>query len=87
MVFCLVAALRPRRLGRIACLVVASVIAVSAEMSRLYHAPALDAFRGALAGALLLGRVFSPADIVAYEVGIAVAATALWRRLGRVGLL
>ena len=46
-----------------------------------------DAFHGALAGALLLGRVFSPADIVAYEVGIAVAATALWRRLGRVGLL
>lgn len=87
MVFCLVAAARPRRLGRIACLVVASAIAVGAELLRLYHAPALDAFRGTLAGALLLGRVFALANIVAYEVGIVVAAAALWRRLGRGGLL
>ena len=87
MVFCLVAAVRPRRLGRIGCLVAASAIAMSAEMFRLYHAPALDAFRDTLAGALLLGRVFSLANIVAYEVGIVIAAAALWRRLGRVGLL
>lgn len=87
MVFCLVAAARPRRLGPIACLVVASTIAVSTELFRLYHAPALDAFRSTLAGALLLGRVFSVANIVAYEFGIMFAAVAMWRRRGRGGLL
>lgn len=87
MVFSLVAAARPRRLGPIACLVVASTIAVSTELFRLYHAPALDAFRSTLAGALLLGRVFSVANIVAYEFGIMVAAVAMWRRQGRGGLL
>lgn len=87
MVFCLVAAARLRRLGPIACLIVASTIAVSTELFRLYHAPALDAFRSTLAGALLLGRVFSVANIVAYEFGIMVAAVAMWRRQGRGGLL
>jgi hypothetical protein len=79
MVFCFVAALRPGRFGRGACLAIGSAIAVAAEVFRLYHAPALDAFRGTLAGALLLGRVFSVANIFAYEVGIVIAAIALWR--------
>ncbi len=86
MVFCLVAALRPQGLGRTACLAISSAVAVSAELFRLYHAPAADAFRGTLLGALLLGRVFSLANILAYEVGIGVAAIALWRgRQGRSG--
>jgi hypothetical protein len=41
------------------------------ELFRLVHAPWLDAFRLTTAGALLLGRVFSPWDVLAYGVGIA----------------
>jgi hypothetical protein len=41
------------------------------ELFRLVHAPGLDAFRLTLAGALLLGRIFSPWDMLAYGVGIA----------------
>jgi hypothetical protein len=37
----------------------ATLIAIAVEFSRLYHEPGLDAFRLTLAGALLLGRVFS----------------------------
>jgi hypothetical protein len=36
----------------------------------LVHTPWLDAFRLTLAGALLLGRIFSPWDMLAYGVGI-----------------
>lgn len=49
-------------------------IAVVAELLRLYHTPWLDEFRLTLAGALLLGRIFSVWNIVAYLTGIAVAA-------------
>ncbi len=47
-------------------------IAIAVEFSRLYHAPALDAFRLTTPGALLLGRVFSLWNIAAYAVGIAI---------------
>lgn len=53
---------------------VAAVIAVLTEFSRLYHTPLLDAFRLTLAGALLLGRIFSWANILAYLLGIGLAA-------------
>jgi hypothetical protein len=43
------------------------------ELFRLVHAPWLDAFRLTLAGALLLGRIFSPWDMLAYGVGIVMA--------------
>lgn len=52
---------------------VASAIALAAELFRLYHAPDLDAFRATLAGALLLGRIFNPWNILAYWLGIAMA--------------
>ncbi len=45
-------------------------IAVCVELFRLVHAPWLDAFRLTMAGALLLGRVFSPWNMLAYGVGI-----------------
>ncbi len=45
-------------------------IAVGVELFRLVHAPWLDAFRLTTAGALLLGRVFSLWNIVAYGAGI-----------------
>lgn len=36
------------------------------------HTPWLDAFRLTAAGALLLGRIFSPWNLVAYVTGIVV---------------
>ena len=44
--------------------------AVVVETSRLVHVPWLDAFRVTTAGALLLGRIFSPWNLVAYAAGI-----------------
>ena len=49
---------------------VALVIAAGVEASRLLHQPWLDAFRQTLSGKLLLGRFFSPWNVVAYAVGI-----------------
>jgi hypothetical protein len=45
-------------------------IAVCVELFRLVHAPWLDAFRLTTAGALLLGRIFSPWNMLAYGAGI-----------------
>ncbi|PWB88450.1 DUF2809 domain-containing protein [Methylosinus sporium] len=49
-------------------------IAIAVEAFRLYHTPWLDAFRLTLPGALLLGRIFSLWNILAYAIGVAVAA-------------
>ena len=49
---------------------IAGLIAACVEFSRLYHPSWLDAFRLTIPGALLLGRVFSPWNLVAYGVGI-----------------
>jgi hypothetical protein len=69
MVFFLVAMLAPHwSRGRIA--VISVVIAIGVELFRLVHAPWLDAIRLTIAGALLLGRIFSPWDILAYGAGI-----------------
>ncbi len=51
----------------------ALLVAVAVELFRLWHTPNLDAFRLTAAGALLLGRVFSLWNIVAYAAGIALA--------------
>ncbi|KPH04742.1 DUF2809 domain-containing protein [Rhizobium acidisoli] len=64
----LVARSRPAALA-----VIALTIAISVELFRLYHTPWLDAFRLTTAGALLLGRVFSLWNMLAYAIGIAVA--------------
>jgi len=48
----------------------AGVIAVAVECLKLYRTPALDAFRHTLAGIILLGRVFSIADLVVYGLAI-----------------
>lgn len=53
--------------------IVALVVAICVELFRLYHTPWLDAFRLTTAGALLLGRVFSLWNILAYAIGIAAA--------------
>ncbi len=51
----------------------ALAVSVLVELSRLVNAPALDAVRLTTTGALLLGRVFSPWNVVAYAAGIAAA--------------
>jgi hypothetical protein len=73
MVFLLVGALLSR-LDRTQIAAIATVIAVLVELSRLVHAPWLDAFRLTTAGALLLGRIFSLWNVVAYVAGIVVGA-------------
>ncbi|KQP05414.1 DUF2809 domain-containing protein [Methylobacterium sp. Leaf93] len=73
MVYALVAALLPHRNGR-TILLVAGAIALVVELSRLVHTPWLDAFRLTLPGALLLGRIFSPWNLVAYAAGLAASA-------------
>jgi Protein of unknown function (DUF2809) len=58
------------RLSRWRIALISAVIAVSVELFRLVHSTWLDAFRLTLAGALLLGRIFSLWDMVAYGAGI-----------------
>lgn len=70
MVFLLVGVLLPR-LTRSQLAAIAVAIAVVVELLRLMHTPWLDAFRLTTAGALLLGRIFSPWNLVAYAIGIA----------------
>jgi hypothetical protein len=72
MVFFLVAIAAPGLSRRRIALISAS-IAICVEVFRLVHAPWLDAFRLTLAGALLLGRIFSPWNLLAYGVGIVLA--------------
>jgi len=72
MVFFLIAIATPRSsTSHIAA--ASAVIAVAVELLRLVHTPWLDAFRLTLAGALLLGRIFSIWDMLAYGVGILLA--------------
>src|SRR3954447_1770437 len=70
MVFLLVGVLLPR-LSRAQIAAIAMAIAVVVEFSRLVHMPWLDAFRLTTAGALLLGRIFSPWNLLVYGVGFA----------------
>jgi hypothetical protein len=72
MVFFLVAMAASNRSRRSIALISAA-IAVCVELFRLVHAPSLDAFRLTLAGALLLGRIFSAWDMVVCGVGIILA--------------
>jgi Protein of unknown function (DUF2809) len=72
MVFFLVAIVASN-LSRWSVALIAASIAVCVELFRLVHAPWLDAFRLTLAGALLLGRIFSAWDILAYGTGILLA--------------
>ena len=73
MVYWIVAALLPRLRPR-AVGVLAGLIAAMVELTRLYHAPALDAFRSTLAGRLILGKFFSVRNIAAYWLAAFVCA-------------
>lgn len=84
MVFWLVGALLPHQpVVRLA--MISAAIAVLIEFTRLYHTPWLDQFRLELVGALLLGRIFSWANIVAYLLGISLAAWIERRVLAHAG--
>jgi hypothetical protein len=72
MVFFIVA-IAGSSLSRRSIALISAAIAICVELFRLVHAPWLDAFRLTLAGALLLGRVFSPWNMLAYGVGIVLA--------------
>ena len=50
---------------------IAFIISALVEFSRLVHIDWLDEFRTTLAGAILLGRYFAYADILAYAIAIA----------------
>ena len=78
MVLLLVAACARRAATVWESICVAVLIAVASELFRLFHAPALDAFRLTLPGALLLGRVFNGWNVVAYGVGIVAAMPIHW---------
>lgn len=69
MVFLLIGVLLPR-LTPSQLAAIALVIAIAVELSRLVHTPWLDAFRLTTPGALLLGRIFSLWNLVAYAAGI-----------------
>ena len=62
-----------------AAVLVAGSVATAVELVKLYHAPDLDAFRLTWPGIVLLGRVFSVWDIVAYWLAISVGGLVDWR--------
>jgi hypothetical protein len=69
----LVAALLPQRSSRTIAAIAAATAALL-EFSRLWHVPAIDAFRLTLAGRLLLGRFFSLKNIAGYWLAVAAIA-------------
>jgi len=73
MVFLILSLLLVARARPLNIAVLAVVISAAVELFRLYHTPWLDAFRLTLAGALLIGRIFSIWNIVSYTLGIAAA--------------
>jgi len=74
MVYLLAALLFVNYRRRLFIIAVACCFSVAVELLRLVHFPALDAFRDTATGTLLLGRVFSPWNIVCYLAGIGMAA-------------
>lgn len=81
MLLFLVACLRLPEWHLRACVIASGLLAGLIEASRLAHNPALDAFRRTLAGELLLGRIFSGWNLLAYALGIAAAAMVIRCRL------
>jgi len=73
LVYFLVNTMMPRNSPKNVALV-AGLVALAVECSRLFHEPWLDAFRMTLLGALLLGRIFSLWNLLAYGIGIGCAA-------------
>ena len=77
MIYWMVSTARPA--WRVGAVVAACAAATAVEFFKLYHAPALDAFRLTLPGTLLLGRFFSVWDLIAYWLAIVAGAALDWR--------
>ena len=78
MILCWVSALWPS--GTLRARALTSVaICGAVELSQLLHAPWLDAIRATRLGNLVLGSGFDAKDLLAYAVGVAVAALLLDR--------
>lgn len=77
MIYWFVSTLLPSRKIYVVALL-AGMTATAIEFIKLYHTPALDAFRVTLPGILLLGRFFSLWDIVVYWLAILCGAAADW---------
>ena len=75
MIYWIVTAIRPHWPIMTSALAAAG-IAAAVEFFKLVQTPAFDAFRRTLPGALLLGRVFSIWDLIAYAAAITAAALA-----------
>jgi predicted membrane protein len=80
MIYCLISAIF-RGSSRNKIVVLAAIVCICVEVFRLYHSPWLDNFRLTLAGQLLLGRIFSLWNLVAYAAGI-ILATLVDRSVG-----
>lgn len=79
LVCALVVTVRPPGWQVVECLFAALTIIAAVEGFRLLHTPTLDAFRLTIPGQWLLGRVFSPLNIVVDGAGAAsVAALAAY---------
>jgi len=75
MIYWIISALLPW-LRPLSVTLLSGTLATAIEFVKLYHSPALDAFRLTLPGIVLLGRQFSVWDIVAYWLAISVGALA-----------
>ena len=53
---------------------ISGILGTAVEFLKLHNPPWLDAFRGTLAGIILLGRIFNPRDVVVYWIAISLAA-------------
>ena len=61
--------------------IVAAVLVALGEMTQLISVPGFDQLRATAIGHLIFGRTFAIEDIVAYWIGILLAALADWRVL------
>ena len=69
LIYWIVSALLPS-LRLLVVALISAALATSVEFFKLHHSPALDSFRMTIPGILLLGRVFSAWDILAYWLAI-----------------
>lgn len=63
-----------QRWSVVAVALLAGSVATSVEFLKLYHAAWLDSFRTTVPGVLLLGRIFSVWDILAYWLAMTIGA-------------
>ena len=63
--------------------ILAALLVALGEMTQLISTPGFDALRATTIGHLIFGRTFAVEDILAYWIGILLAALGDWQRLRR----